>query len=340
MNTFITQSRKACTEQRRSGAKNGTSLSAVTGSRFPVPGLCFREKAARWLYRRSPFDLAGDCRVPAADRKIRISCVINFYGRLDLLAGILHSLAEQRFPRERFEVLLVEDRGGTPEGRRCADEFSAVLPVRYLPLDRNFGNMGYSRNFGLARSRGEYLLFLDDDTVILRDDFLEMLLTLGEGTPDADAFIPRGVASFALIEGRYDHHDPYFMTSRCMAYRRSVLAELGGFRDGFVGQEDVEFVARFHMAGKRAVHSPSLEYFHPPLLVPTFRKPRAVGHSFYGVKGRYPFATWLLLVLNCARQAPLYLLPGRANREMGRFGLGFMAGIWDGFRGRAPAGYR
>ena len=311
----------------------------------PLPGPggsgpSLREQAARWLYRRFPFDLAGDCQVPPPDETIRISCIINFYGRLDLLTGILWSLAEQRFPRDRFEVLLVEDRGGTREGRECADRFAALLPVRYLPLDRNFGRMGYSRNFGLARSRGDYVLFLDDDTVILREDFLEKLLSFGECHTDVDAFIPRGAASYTLIEGRYDHHDPYFMTSRCMAYRRSVLAELSGFRDGFVGQEDVEYVARFHMAGKTALACPALEYYHPPLLVPTFRKPRAVGHSFYGVRGKYSFAIWLLLVLNCSRQAPLYLLPGRANREMGRFGLGFIAGIWDGFRGRTSQGYQ
>ena len=188
-----------------------------------------RIQAARWLYQCFPFDLAGDCRAPSAEGEIKFSCVVNFYGRLDLLVGILSSLDGQRFPRDRFEVLLVEDRGGTPEGRRCADEFSDKLPIRYLPLDRNFGKMGYSRNFGLARSRGEYVLFLDDDTVILQEDFLETLSGLGDACPDVDAFVPHGAASFTLLEGRYDHHDAYFMSSRCMAYRRSVLAEMGGF---------------------------------------------------------------------------------------------------------------
>ena len=294
---------------------------------------------AQWLHERFPFDLAGDCRATETAGEISVSCVINFYGRMDLLCGILHSLASQRLPRTRFEVLLVEDRGGTAEGKRCAGEFARLLPIRYLPLDTNFGKMGYSRNFGLAHSRGDYVLLLDDDTVILREDFLTTLLATGEANPGADAFVPHGAASFALIEGRYDHHDPYFMTSRCMAYRRIVLAELGGFIDDFVGQEDVEFIMRFHMAGKRAIICPALEYYHPPLLVPTFRKPRAVGASFYGLRRRYPVCIWLLMLINCARHAPLYLLPGRRNREMGRFGLGFLCGIYDGIRGRLSQGY-
>jgi len=113
--------------------------------------------------------------VPPASNGIRISCIINFYGRLDLLSGILYSLAQQSFPREKFEVVLVEDKGGTEEGKRIADEFSLFFPVVYAPLDRNFGHMGYSRNYALSRCRGEYVLFLDDDTVILQKDFLRTL---------------------------------------------------------------------------------------------------------------------------------------------------------------------
>jgi glycosyltransferase involved in cell wall biosynthesis len=274
-----------------------------------------------------PFDLRGDCFVPPARDGIRISCVINFYGRLDLLAGILHSLAQQRFARDRFEVVLVEDRNGTEAGRCMAEEFGTSLQTVYLPLDRNFGRMGYSRNYGLCNSRGDIVLFLDDDTVIQQDNFLEILDEFCAKNQEIDAAIPHGHASYAIIEGKYDHHDPYFMTSRCTAYRRQVLAELGGFMDHFVGQEDVEFVIRFLMAGKCSENVPKLSYFHPPLLVANFRKPKAVGNSFYALKSRYPLFVWLLVIVNCARHAPLYLLPFRRYREMGRFGIGFLAGV-------------
>jgi glycosyltransferase involved in cell wall biosynthesis len=188
--------------------------------------------------------------------------------------------------------------------------------------------MGYSRNFGLARSRGEIVLFLDDDTVLLQPDFLEILDEMFARNSEADAVVPHGHASFALLDGRYDHHDPYFMTSRCTAYRREVLAELGGFVSNFVGQEDVEFVIRFLMSGKFSINAAELSYFHPPLLVPNFRKPKAVGYSFYRLKGRYPTLIWLLILLNCSRHAPLYLLPVKRCREMGRFGIGFLMGVF------------
>lgn len=273
------------------------------------------------------------------DGALRISCVINFYGRLNLLEGILYSLFEQNYDKNIFEVLLIEDKGGTEAGQQLANSFATRLPIRYLPLDDNFGKMGYARNFGLAHTHGEIVLFLDDDTVLLQHDFLALLDRTFLENPAADAVVPHGHASFSLLEDRYDFHDPYFMTSRCTAYRREVLRELGGFMDRFVGQEDVEFVTRFTMAGKVDIKTDTLHYYHPPLLVPNTRKPRAVGFSFFALKGRYSWPIWLLLLLNCARHAPLVSLPGRRFKEQGRFGVGFLKGIFDGIQGRKEQVY-
>ena len=286
-----------------------------------------RESFLRQLYKLFPFDLKGDCAVPPPQQEIKLSCVINFYGRLDLLAGILHSLAQQDFPREAFEVVLVEDRGGTGAGRELTYRFSDRLQIRYFPLDKNYGHMGYSRNYALSLSRGEVVLFLDDDTVILQRNFFDVLVEKFALNSEIDAVVPHGMASYVLLDGKYAYHEPYFMTSRCTAYRRSVLADLGGFINHFIGQEDVEFVARFNMAMKKSCNVQTLEFFHPPLIVGNLRKPEAVGFSFYKLKNRYPAIIWFLLIINCARHAPLYLIPARRYREMGRFGIGFVRGI-------------
>jgi len=298
-----------------------------------------RKTILQSLYRRFPFDLRGDCPVPDESGEILISCVINFYGRINLLEGILFSLAEQDFPRDTFEVVLVEDQGGTAQGRAAADRFSEYLPIRYLPLDANFGRMGYSRNYGLAHARGRYILFLDDDTVLLQNDFLSRLADCFEADPSVDALVPHGSASYSVVNGRYGYHDPFFMTSRCTAYRRTVLAELSGFISDFIGQEDVEFVIRFLLSGKKSLNVPELNYFHPPLLVGNFNKPMAVGMSFSGLKKRYSTVVWILVLLNCMRHAPLYLFPGRFNREMGRFGIGFFLGVIKGLLGGREVRY-
>lgn len=289
-----------------------------------------RTRLLKLLYKCLPFDLKGDCNVPPAADGLRISCLINFYGRLDLLNGILQSLSQQDFHKDNFEVILVEDRGGTDPGRKLAEEFSDRLQIRYSPLDNNFGLMGYSRNYALSRSRGDFILFLDDDTVILQKDFLRILFDLFSKNGAVDAILPHGMASYSLIEGKYGFHDPYYMTSRCTAYRRSTLAELGGFVSSFIGQEDVEFSLRFLSAGKKSIKTPELEYYHPPLLIDNLNKPKAVGRSFFDIRNRYPFFVWLMIVVNCGRHFPLIFSPIRKHREMGRFGVGFILGVITG----------
>ncbi|PNU19214.1 glycosyltransferase family 2 protein [Geothermobacter hydrogeniphilus] len=285
-----------------------------------------------FLYKLFPFDLKGDLSefAPRSDT-IRISCIINFYGRLDLLSGIMHSLAQQDLSRHLFEVVLVEDRGGTVEGRAFCEAFSEQLNIRYFPLDKNYGRMGYSRNFGLARAKGEIILFLDDDTVLLQPFFLSRLIEAFDDNREVDALIPHGSASFGLIKDKYDFHDSFFMTSRCMAYRRDVLEDLGGFVSEFVGQEDVEFVVRFHLASKTVISLADLGYHHPPLLVPRLSKPMVVGLSFSQLRRRYPKILFLLVGINCSRHMFLIFSPTRKHREMGKFGIGFLCGFVRGF---------
>jgi len=126
--------------------------------------------------RSRPFSLLGDLVDDGSATTCEVSCVINFYGRIELLEGILYSLAEQDLPRSKFEVILVEDRGGTEEGQAVSRRFEHLLNIRYSVLSSNYGKMGYSRNAGLAQARGRYVLFLDDDTVILERSFLSLLV--------------------------------------------------------------------------------------------------------------------------------------------------------------------
>ncbi len=285
-----------------------------------------RTNILKFLYALFPFDLKGDLQEGPLQHDYEVSCIINFYGRIHLLEGILFSLVEQNCPRTSFEVILVEDRGGTEEGRTCAEKFSRSLNISYHAVDSHYGVMGYSRNLGTAKARGRYILFLDDDTVILQKNFLQVLIDAFK-TTRADGIIPHGRASFHVLKDKYGYHESYFPTSRCMSYQRSVLRELGGFVSDIIGQEDVEFTVRFLLSRKIYSSTSGLEYYHPPLLMPNLRKPKAVGNSFYRLKNRYSFVIWILLIVNCSRYAPLYLLPVRKYREMARFSVGFLLGV-------------
>jgi glycosyltransferase involved in cell wall biosynthesis len=294
-----------------------------------------RSKILITLYKLFPFTLKGDLRFDDITPIYEISCVINFYGRINLLEGILYSLTEQDLSIKRFEVILVEDRGGTREGREVAERFKDVLNVRYFAISENFGTMGYSRNLGLSKTQGEYVLFLDDDTVILQKKFLSNLISIFRSS-GADAVVPHGTASYGILKGTYDFHDPYYPTNRCMAYRRDVMRDLRGFVADIIGQEDVEFVVRFLTSGRKFFRSEKLKYFHPPLIVNSLGKPAAVGVSFARLRKRYPLLLWLMLLINGSRFLPLLIFPFNNKwRMQGRFSLGFALGVLYSVTGRS-----
>jgi glycosyltransferase involved in cell wall biosynthesis len=86
------------------------------------------------------------------------SIVIPTYNRADLIAATLRSVQMQEFID--FEVLVVDDGS-----KDCTAEvvlpFVADARFQYLPKEN--GERGIARNYGLARARGEYVLFLDSD---------------------------------------------------------------------------------------------------------------------------------------------------------------------------------
>ncbi len=293
----------------------------------------FRTLVLRRLLKDPP---KGDLDEFIPDNRYKISCVFVFYKRIHLMETILSCLNEQTFSKEDFEVVLVEDRGGSEEGSSLKARFPS-LDIKYHSPSSGWGLMGYMRNFGLSRAQGEIVLFLDDDTVIMDGEFLERLYGLFKSDERLMAVLPRGNASFCLLEGRYSYHDPFFFTSRCTAYRRDCLIKLRGFDSSFIGQEDVEFAIRFLARGYKFMATDEIQYYHPPLIVDNLNKAVAVGYSFS--RSRYNLLFKFLLGINGARWLPRIIFPTKKNKYMARFSYGFILGFIKGMVGAKPPLY-
>jgi len=266
----------------------------------------------------------------------RLSCIITFYGRIDLMKGILHCLAAQEVEKDSMEVILVEDKGGTPEGKKLASDFAPRLNISYFTPQSNWGKMGYMRNYGLSKARGNIVLFLDDDTSILDSKFITRLLSFFDDET-LMAVIPRGNPSFCRIRDHYCYHDPYFFTNRCMAYKRKCLRDLRGFDNSFVGQEDVEFAMRFLASDFKHLHTGLVQYCHPPLVVSNLKKPQAVGYSF--ARSRYSPFLKLLFAFNGSRWIYRIIYPTPKNRNMAKFSFGFLLGFFKAFTAKEEMNY-
>ena len=92
---------------------------------------------------------------------MKYSFIIPVYNRPDELRELLESLTSQSV--KDFEVIVVED-GSTQTSREVAEAFADRFPLSYFEKENT--GPGPSRNYGVERAKGEFVIILDSDVVL------------------------------------------------------------------------------------------------------------------------------------------------------------------------------
>lgn len=191
---------------------------------------------------------------------LKYSFIIPVYNRPDEVDELLQSLEHQTY--SPFEVVVVEDGSSVT----CADvcrRHSGNLRLSYY--DKPNSGPGQSRNYGVQRAKGEYVIILDSDVVLPDsylarvDDELTRLPADAFGGPDAahPSFTPTQKAiSYSMtsffttggIRGGKRKLDKFYPRSFNMGIRRDVYERLGGFSKMRFG-EDIDFSIRIIEGG-------------------------------------------------------------------------------------------
>lgn len=111
-----------------------------------------------------------------------ISVIIPTYRRANMLREAILSVKMQDYPH--IEIIVVDDNSWE-ETSKTADEFPDVI---FLRNDENRGP-GYSRKKGFEHSRGEYVVFLDDDDYYTDESFFSRCVELFQEREDATVVI-------------------------------------------------------------------------------------------------------------------------------------------------------
>ena len=189
----------------------------------------------------------------------KYSVIVPVYNRIDEVDDLLSSLTRQTMTD--FEVIIVED-GSTVPCRETVEKYAGKLDVHYYFKDNE--GRSIARNYGIKRSKGDYLIFFDSDCVIPPDYFAILDARLTEtpldafGGPDAahESFTPTQKAiSFAMtsflttggIRGGKIQMEKFVPRSFNMGYSREVYDRVGGFREMF--SEDIDMSTRIRQAG-------------------------------------------------------------------------------------------
>ena len=207
------------------------------------------------------------------EQPLKYSFVIPVFNRPDEVDELLDSLTRQSFGA--FEVVVVEDGSQVPCHDVCARHVGK-LDLHYFSKPNS--GPGQSRNYGVERARGEYVIILDSDVVVppgylqAVDDELRREPCEAFGGPDraADSFTPTQKAiSYSMtsffttggIRGGKKKLDKFYPRSFNMGIRRDVYQQLGGFSKMRFG-EDIDFSIRIFKAGLHCRLFPDAWVYH------------------------------------------------------------------------------
>ena len=116
-----------------------------------------------------------------------LSLIVCTYNRDRYLYGALQCIAENGFPLEAYEIILVNNMSTDNTEAEC-QRFQKDYPgVDFHYFVETRQGLSFARNRGIEESRGDTLVFLDDDSYIQKG-YLENLQKQLEAHPDADAF--------------------------------------------------------------------------------------------------------------------------------------------------------
>ena len=149
---------------------------------------------------------------------MKFSIIIPVYNRPDEVDELLQSLTVQDF--KDFELLIVED-GSTIPCKDVIDKYKEQLSIQYY-IKENTGP-GLSRNFGMEKAKGEYLVFFDSDCVIPPNYFSAVVNSLTENPLDAYGGPDAAHDSFTNIQKAINYSMTSFFTTGGIRGRKKQL---------------------------------------------------------------------------------------------------------------------
>ncbi len=256
---------------------------------------------------------------------IAFTIVIPTYKRPAELRNCLEAVACLDYPRDRFEVLAVDD-GSAAAPLDVIREFQERMDVRLVIAAH--GGPAAARNAGAAQAKYNYLAFTDDDCAAARD-WLKCLDIRLRASPDAAiggrainalAHNPYSEASQMLLDYLYAHFNVQkgaasFIGAANICVPADTFRAVGGFNIDFrFSAEDREFCDRWLHTGHQMIFAPEVVVYHAHALtlrsfwrqqfsyarggprvkqLQVARGRRGVGRqplSFYANLLRYPFS--------------------------------------------------
>lgn len=208
-----------------------------------------------------------------------VTIVIPVFNEEDYIGMCLGSLIESNYPRQKIEILVV-DNGSTDRTKEIVSEFDVSL------LEKPFVKVGAVRNYGVTRSRGEVIAFLDSDCIVDKDWLkkgVSAVIRCGNCAIGGQYLI-RDDASWLerywILNGGKDKVHQTTLVGGNIFIKRDHFDDIGGFDESLSAGEDSELTERIKYQGYRVEIDPELSVVHLgyPSSIKGFLK-RQIWHS-------------------------------------------------------------
>ena len=218
----------------------------------------------------------------------KISIIIPFKDKYRFLKKCIDSIL-QKSSYKNYEIILVSNNSSEKQLFNYLAQLRNLSFVKILSYNEPF-NYSKINNYAAKHSDGEVLLFLNNDTEVISEDWIESMLEHAMRNevgaigckllyPDKTiqhAGVIVGLTGFAghVFSRLPDDAYTYFgsvdfirnflaVTGACMMVRRNVFDEIGGFDERFIlCGSDVEICFRFIRHGYRIIYTPFARLYH------------------------------------------------------------------------------
>ena len=207
-----------------------------------------------------------------------VSIVIPTTGNVKFIRGLVKSVIELDYPKEKFELILIGDSPTKfiKKHSKIASDAGVNTIVEYNPVAA-----GKKRNIGSEMAKGSLIAFTDDDT-ILKNDWIKNAIRhlkenedyVGVGGPN---YTPKEELPFAKAVGRIFGSKFLFSFRYTIGHakakeiahnptcnyiiKRKIVNEIK-FHDTLWPGEDAEFDIRVIKAGYKILYAPDVVVWH------------------------------------------------------------------------------
>lgn len=203
----------------------------------------------------------------AETKNILFSIIMPVYNTpSNFLREALDSVLNQVY--DNWELCITDDGSTEPHVKEILESYKRKDGRIKIVYNKTNKHICHASNLALSLATGEFVIFLDSDDLLSIDALYELFMLLNSQQEVDMIYSDEDKVDF---DG--DFVDPFFKpewspdtllakmyTCHLSAYRRSIVSELGGLREGFEGSQDWDLALRFSEKTQKIAHLPKILY--------------------------------------------------------------------------------